>query len=453
MIDDDIFREEVEVSLRQATDGQLARIMQFIDRLPSRGRLDDVVAPIRGRLALTRPARSVTPARVLTAPVEDLLVDPACETASPHALPRDILGVFHHIALSVCDTAELAVLEDEAQGGVMDDIDTVLAMGRRLWPSAAAALQAFPADPPLPPCGWRAEHGPRLRVIADLLADGETLLGFLNRLPARSAQGQSDGSQVACDMLSWAATRSDELGRCCAAMLLRRLGDPAPTLALATQAGCGRAGAAVRRLLTQAVDDCLREAELTVASMGASMGGATGAAIGALSPFAAAEVLSRLAATLKALETGPSPEGVNFAVRLAAAGAAAQALAETLYCRSLGGPVGARLAAVAEAGHAASEDDVAEAEALARAVAKIFGAGAALGCAARLADAARPWRDDMRRHIVANAGGATDPAARLAATIDGLRLMEIALGADEAAALADSLGIVAAITANRPQHR
>ncbi|HRQ83325.1 MAG TPA: hypothetical protein PKZ97_19595, partial [Azospirillaceae bacterium] len=150
MIDDDVFRDEVEVSLRQATDGQLARIMQFIDRLPSRGRLDDVVAPIRGRLALARHARSLTPARVLTAPIEDLLVDAACETASPHALPRDILAVFHCIALSALDPAELAVLEDEAQGAVMDDAATALAIGRRLWPAAAAALRAFGADAPAP---------------------------------------------------------------------------------------------------------------------------------------------------------------------------------------------------------------------------------------------------------------------------------------------------------------
>lgn len=441
MIDDDVFREEVEVSLRQATDGQLARIMQFIDRLPSRGRLDDVVAPIRGRLALTRPARSITPARVLTAPVEDLLVDPACETASPHALPRDILAVFHRIALSAFDPAELAVLEDEAQGGVMDDAETVLALGRRLWPAAADALSAFsPAALQTPP-GWRQEHAPRLRVIAGLLAHGETLLGHLNRLPTRGALRQTDGAQIACDMLAWAAAQSDELGRCCAAMLLRRLGDPTPALALATQAGCGRAAAAVRRLLTQAVDDCLREAELTIASLGASTD--------ALSPFAAAEILSRLAATLKALEAGPSPEGVNFAVRLAAAGAAAQALADTLYRRLLGGAAGARLAAVAEMGPAADEDDIAEAEALARAVAKIFAAGATLDCAARLTDAARPWRDDMRRLIVANAAALPDPAARLAAAIDGLRLIEIALGAHEAAALVDSLGAAVGVAANR----
>ena len=447
MIDDDVFREEIEISLRQATDGQLARIMQFIDRLPSRGRLDDVVAPIRGRLALTRPARSITPARVLTAPIEDLLVDPACEAASPHALPRDILAVFHRIALDSFDPVELAVLEDEAQGGVMDDADTVLSMGRRLWPAAATALRAFSPDAQPTPPGWRPEHGPRLRVIADLLAHGETLLGFLDRLPVRGAPCKADSDHVACDMLSWTAAQSDELGRCCAAMLLRRLSDPAPILALAAQAGCADADAAVRRLLTRAVDDCLREAELTIAAAADASAVAIAADAGP-TPFADAEILSRLATALKALESGPSPEGVNFAVRLAAANGAAQALAETLYQRLLGGAAGARLAAVAEAGPAASDDDIAETEALARAAAKISAAGASLGCAARLTDAARPWRDDMRRRIVANTSGLSDSAARFAAIIDGLRLMEIALGADEAAALVDSLGAVAEAPAN-----
>lgn len=439
MIDDDVFREEVEVSLRQATDGQLARIMQFIDRLPSRGRLDDVVAPIRGRLALARPARSITPARVLTAPIEDLLVDAACETASPHALPRDILAVFHRIALGALDPGELAVLEDEAQGAVMDDAATALAMGRRLWPAAAAALRGFDPAASAPP-GWRPEHAPRLTVIADLLARGEALTTRLNRLPGRGTPHNADAPQAAFDLLAWAAAESEELGRCCAAMVLRRLGDPGPTLALATGSGCGRVGAAVRRLLTQAVDDCLREGELTIAAAIAEP---------SPSPFSAAETLTRLAATLTALEAGPSPEGVNFAVRLAAARRAAQTLAESRLQRLLGGTIGARFAAIAEAGPAAGDDDVADAEALARAVAKIYAAGATLGCAERLGDAARPWRDDMRRRIIAAAQASGDAAARFAAAIDGLRLLEIALGADEAAALADSIGVDAEVNANR----
>lgn len=438
MIDDDVFRDEVEVSLRQATDGQLARIMQFIDRLPSRGRLDDVVAPIRGRLALARPARSVTSARVLTAPIEDLLVDPACEAAAPSALPRDILGVFHRIALDAVGAAELAALEDEAQGAVMGDADRVVAMGRRLWPIAAAALRAFRADGEATPAGWRPAHQPRLMVIAELLEHGEALLGFLARLPIRGFSHNGHVAQAACDMLAWAGGQSDTLGRCAAAMLLRRLGDPATAFAAVEHCGCGGATARAAGLLAGAVDECLREVELTVAATVASP---------PPSPFAAAENLLRLAAMLKTLEAGPPPPGaVNFAIRLAAARNAAQSLAEAAYQRLLNGPAGARFAEAAEAGPAASDDDVADAEALARAVAKIAAAGALLGCADRLAASARPWRDDMRRRIVAAAQALEMPEQRLAGVIDGLRLLEIALGADEAAALAQSLGLHIAAT-------
>lgn len=441
MIDDDVFREEVEVSLRQATDGQLARIMQFIDRLPSRGRLDDVVAPIRGRLALARPARSVTPSRVLTAPIEDLLVDPSCEAASPRALPRDILAVFHRIALSAIDPAELGVLEDEAQGAVMDDAASVVAMGRRLWPAAAAALRAFAQTGAPPPAGWRQAHAPRLLVIAELLEHAEPLVRQLNRLPSRCAPRKHDAVQTACDLLAWAAAQSDELARCAAAMLLRRVGDPAAALALSEQCACGRTSAQASRMLADAVDECLREVELTIAAAAAEPGA---------SPFGAAETLLRLAAMLKTLESGPPPVGaVNFAVRLAAAKSAGQALAAAWCQRLLNGATGARFAAVAEAGPAASEDDIAETEALARAVAKIAAAGTALGCAARLAEAARPWRDDMRRRIVVAVQTLDNRDAKLAAAIDGLRLLEIALGADEAAALADSLSLAGPAPMNR----
>lgn len=425
MIDDDIFREEVEVSLRQATDGQLARIMQFIDRLPSRAHLDELVAPVRGRLALARPARSVTPARVLTAPVEDLLVDPACETASPCLLPRDMLAVFHHLALESVDPGELAVLEDEIQGAVMDDAYAVATAGRRLWPVAAAALRRYAGAPNAPrPPAWRDAHAVRLPIIALLLERAEQLVPRLAKLPPRSPADSTAGLSAAeaaeaAALMRWAVAESPLLGEAVAMILVRRLGDPSATAEVA----CGEAGVLLRR----AVADCLREAELTVALL---RGNAE------LSPFALGEALPRLTGLLDRLADAADRQDPDFAVRLAAAEADAREIAAVRYDQvSVRAVVG--FSAVIN-GHA-GEDDIGTAEALCRAAAKIAAAGRLPEADGRGKGPAAVRSADMRAQLIAAAAETTQkpPEERMAAMMGGLRLIEILFGPDYAETIFD----------------
>jgi hypothetical protein len=423
MIDDDVFREEVEVSLRQATDGQLARIMQFIDRLPSRAHLDELVAPVRGRLALARPARSVTPARVLTAPVEDLLVDPACEAASPCLLPRDVLAAFHRSALDAMDRGELEVLEDEVQGAVMDDAPAVVAAGRRLWPVAAAALRRRIADPaPADPEAWRDVHVARLPIIVLLLEHAEELIPRLAGLPARSPAESAAGLSAAeaaeaAALMRWAGAKSRLLGEAVAMILMRRLGDPAATAEVA----CGEGGIFLRR----AVADCLREAELTVALLRDNAG---------LSPFALGEALPRLTGLLDRLVDAAPRQDADFAARLAAAQADARKIAATRYDEVSALAVACFSAVIAgEAG----EDDVAAAEALCRAAAKIAAAGRLPGDEDRLKEPAASRLADMRARLIAAAAKTPQapPEERAAEIMQGLRLIEILFGPDCAEAI------------------
>jgi hypothetical protein len=425
MIDDDVFREEVEVSLRQATDGQLARIMQFIDRLPSRAHLDELVAPVRGRLALARPARSVTPARVLTAPMEDLLVDPACETASPCLLPRDVLAVFHRSALDAVDPGELDVLEDEVQGAVMDDAPAVVAAGRRLWPAAAAALRRRIAEPaPADPEARRDAHAARLPIIVLLLEHAEELIPRLAGLPARSPAEPAAGLSAAeaaeaAALMRWAVAKSRLLGEAVAMILMRRLGDPAATAEVA----CGESGIILRR----AVADCLREAELTAALLRDAP---------ALSPFALGEALPRLTGLLGRLADSAPRQDADFAARLAAAQADARKIAAARYDEVSAQVLACFSAVVAgEAG----EDDVATAEALCRAAAKIAAAGRSPGDEEPLKEPAASRLADMRARLVAAARRTAQipPEGRGAAIMQGLRLIEILFGPDCAEAIFD----------------
>ncbi|MFX8410435.1 hypothetical protein ABTL60_19390, partial [Acinetobacter baumannii] len=59
--------------LAQSSDRQLVKIVGIIDNMSDRGGLDAAVDRVRHRLAVIRPARPLTLARLLFNPVEDLL--------------------------------------------------------------------------------------------------------------------------------------------------------------------------------------------------------------------------------------------------------------------------------------------------------------------------------------------------------------------------------------------
>ena len=51
-----------------ASDEQLLQVVGLIDTLDRRGPVDQLLAPVRGRLALLRPPRPITLGRVLILP-------------------------------------------------------------------------------------------------------------------------------------------------------------------------------------------------------------------------------------------------------------------------------------------------------------------------------------------------------------------------------------------------
>ena len=140
-------RREIELSLRQATDDQLVRVMAFIDRLPGRTQVEDLVEAIRSRLALVRPSRPITIPRILTLPIEDLLSTPSAGGDSKWLMPRALLVPAHRIILSILPNADLQRYERMAGKRNMDDEETVLEIGNEVWPRGAEALRECLANP------------------------------------------------------------------------------------------------------------------------------------------------------------------------------------------------------------------------------------------------------------------------------------------------------------------
>lgn len=460
MMEDDAFIEEVEASLLQATDGQLARVMRFIDRLPARGRLEDLVAPVRGRLAMVRPARSLTLARVLTLPIEDLLVDTRYDKVSPWVLPRDILPVFHELCLGGLDHAARRAAEEEVPGATMDDREAVVAAGGRLWPAAARTLRLFlEGGDPASVAGLRPEHVGRLAGMAELLEHAEDLTGFLEQLPARPMPRLgSEARAVAMASLFRAAKISPSALRLVFTMLTRRSDDPAEFHMLLLNRDFGL-GVDVRdAILSEAMAESLTEIELINADL-------TGWEVeGRVYPLA--ETALRLVSLLRSLEGLPAPlrpdQDRISALRRAAA-ETLMGLLEDVWrgpVRDAFAVLAAPCAPAASSDEASSEgpssdgsrywDLVADEraglmEGLARAARKIDIACAGLGGGEAL-EARRSRELDYYRltigyHAEPGEGEAGPANGRADAIIDALRFVEILFGTDAAAGIAAEIGI------------
>lgn len=451
MIEDDAFIGEVEASLLHATDGQLARVMRFIDRLPVRGRLDDVVAPVRGRLAMVRPARSLTLARVLTLPIEDLLVDARYEVVSPWVLPRDILPVFHELCLGGLDQAARRAAEEEIPGATMDDREAVVAAGRRLWPAAAQTLRDFRDNgDPASISGYRPEHASHLGGMAEILDHAEDLTAFLEQLPPRPMPRlTSEGRAVAMASLFRAAKVSPAVLRRVFTMLTRRSGDPAEFHMLLLNRDFGLDASSRDAILRDAMAESMSEMELITGEL------AHWDVEGQVYPLA--ETATRLVSLLQSLEGLPAPLRPDQE-RLSAT---RRAVAETLIARLdevWCGPVRDAFAALmapcapasdpdARSMPAVADDRIGLMEGLARAARKILIACARLAPGGAL-DAYRSREIEYYRLTIgyraAAAGNAPFGSAERSsggadAIMDGLRFVEILFGTGEAARLADEI--------------
>ena len=84
----------------------MLRVVGLIDTLDRRGAVDDLLAPIRDRLALLRPARPLTLGRILILPFEDVLV-PA------HEVWPELWPTIRHYFESVHTTGEANWRSDE----------------------------------------------------------------------------------------------------------------------------------------------------------------------------------------------------------------------------------------------------------------------------------------------------------------------------------------------------
>jgi hypothetical protein len=176
---------EVARGLATAEDKRILRVVAMVDAMAQRGAADQVIAPLRERLARLRPPRPLRFARLLFMPLDPLIVPPARWRLEQPAIPRSAI-----VTLAEQTRTALGALgqqiERMIEGRSTRDADVVEQAGALLWPRAAEVLlNAGPC------AAWgatglvRTVYRPLTRRIGALLAQADRI----RRMVADAAVG------------------------------------------------------------------------------------------------------------------------------------------------------------------------------------------------------------------------------------------------------------------------
>ena len=401
-------------------DRKLLQTVALIDRLPKRGAVDDLLAPVRPRLQRLRPPRPLSLRRVLTFPLEELLVPAVAWRPGSQRLSRDLLGEIQQSVISGLDPALVREIDRRLVGHTMRDKAMILGCGERLWPAAAEVLGA--SLPPSPAGGDSKGRNRRqqLEIAAELVRIGPMLAALFLALPEKPLR-QVDQTQLERIGSFLQELEGKGGGALClgAEALGQRLGDAAAMLEVLLHAGEGKTSA----LRLSAANDAGRRvvAELDDAAEQLRRAGRQPAT-------ALADEVVQLVGTLSALEAGPPDLPVDRAGLKQIAHKAAKAveghLQNVVYGEVLDG-------FKALASPDTDETTILAVEAAARAARKLGAAGRQLGLNGQIDLVVKSALDDYRRAI-GKVGTSVDDEGRV---MDQLRIVEIVFGADAAADL------------------
>jgi hypothetical protein len=162
--------------LASAQDEQIAKVVAVVDALESRGAADDVIAPLRPRLAQIRPPRPLRFSRLLFMPLDALIVPTPVWRKDAPTIPR---AAVQPLANMVHDAmgADARTIDEAIQARTANDVEIVRYAGGMLWPRASAILTNLSTPPPT----WGQSHLPS-DSFAMLARRAATLLGQTERL-------------------------------------------------------------------------------------------------------------------------------------------------------------------------------------------------------------------------------------------------------------------------------
>ena len=139
--------QQLSVAIAQASDEKLIQIVRIVDTLPERTQLDDAIAKVRHRLSWLKPPRPLSLARILFAPVEDLLDGPLLYRRGSKRFSRAIIRPVADIFETAMGEAKSAAIRAELAGKTTKHREFALAFGERLWPAASISWPTSSSAP------------------------------------------------------------------------------------------------------------------------------------------------------------------------------------------------------------------------------------------------------------------------------------------------------------------
>ena len=414
----DTVRAEIATSLRNAPEERLRAVIAVIDRHPRRAEVEDLVELVRPRLAGLHIPRPLTPQRALVVPFEGLLAGGDIVPRDGLRMSRAVLSPLFALVRERIDPAAWTEAERLAEGRRADDTPAVMAVGRRLWPGAVEALEAFHDDP---------RHIGRALAAAghdaQLLADCLGRIIPLMRLGEAMAAALLPRNGVALDptlptaphrgLLVGCVQRDPALFRLIAAAMLFRSEFPESVTRMIRDIAARLDRPAVLGVVGEVADALKAELEAPVTGPG-------------LASERRGRAAMRLVTILSVLEGMPRFDALAIETGRILGGQFAATVRDSVI---------APLAALARAGTA--EDDAVRAlEIAAHAAKRIEAAGRLAGATSAFKEALAAARQPVAALMRSAAKGSVGGIGRA----EIARLAEILLGPDEAMALLAEVG-------------
>jgi hypothetical protein len=281
---------EVTRGLAGARDEQILQVVAMVDAMPHRGAADQLIAPLRKRLAHLRPPRPLRFARLLFLPLDPLIVPAARWRAEQPAIPRTAIPpIASAMETDLGDVGRRVAAMIE--GHTTQNPGVVEAAGDLLWPRAAQVL--FDGGPP---AEWEATglgfgiYKPLARRIGAMLFQATRLRNMIADAAEGLVPPEADAVQ---SMIEDVIRREPDAQSMVVALLLARLPEAAPILVRVAMLLGQRGGALLRHAGEEAADLLLEQLE--------SPGGAE-AYLGGQDLAEAGATVRRLTTLLVALE-------------------------------------------------------------------------------------------------------------------------------------------------------
>ena len=224
----------LRASLASARDAQITKVVAMVDAMPQRGAADDLIAPLRPRLAQLRPARPLSFTRLLFIPLDPVIVPSREWRFGDAGVPRSALSP---IACAI-EAAEPSLKEAMTPGLAIpgpDDRGAVIAAGSVIWPRAAMLLQQLQV-----PGDWEARTGLPTAYFQPLTLTVSAVLHEAADIKRVVANRRMPDDDWVRGLLARTAARQPSAVPTLIAVLLAKLPTPSRVLAIASEASSDR---------------------------------------------------------------------------------------------------------------------------------------------------------------------------------------------------------------------